>query len=167
MAFLLAWVLLAWAAPTEAALDRGRPACDYCRMILTDPRFGAELTLRSGATRIYDALECMAAAVLTDSVAIADVRQVRLADHARPGQRLDLREAVFLHCPSIESPMGQSLLTVGRGVPADTTCRAGNGERLDWRGVLVRVDSTWFQGRLPVEPHARFPALRRSDARRR
>jgi len=167
MTLLLAIALLALAVPARAALDRGRPACDYCRMILTDPRFGAELTLRSGATRVYDALECMAAAVLTDSVTIADVRQVRLADHARPGRRLDLRDAVFLHCPSIESPMGQSLLAVGRGAPADTTCRAGNGERLDWRGVLGRVDSTWFQGKLPVAPHARFPSLRPSAPRGR
>jgi len=63
--------------------------------------------------------------------------------------------------------MGQSLLAVGRGPSADTTCRGGAGRRLDWRGVLERVDSTWFQGRLPVGPHVRFPALRAADGRRR
>jgi copper chaperone NosL len=150
--------------PAPAALDAGRPACDYCRMLLEDPQFGAELTLGSGRKKIYDTVECMASAVLTDSVAVSDVRTLTLVDHARPGNRVPIDRAVFLHCPEIASPMGQSLLAFRTSAEADSTCPSPRGTRLDWRGVLTQVNATWFQGKLAVEPHVKFPRLKTSTS---
>ena len=140
----------------RAAVDQGRPACDYCRMILTDRHFGAEITLRSGTVKIYDAVECMAAAVLTDSVSQKDIRAVTLVDHAEPTARVPLDRTVFLHCPGLESPMGQSLAAFRSGVQAQEACTTG-GSVLDWRGVLTQVNATWFQGKLSVDKHAGVP----------
>lgn len=169
---LLAAVLVLFASLSpcraRAALDAGRPACDYCRMIFTDPRFGAEITTRSGQLKIYDAIECMAAAVLTDSVPQRDIRGVFVRDHDAPHARIALSRAVFLHCPKLESPMGQSLLAFGSRARARQACRSLEGRVLDWRGVLTQVDSVWFQGRLAVESHmgpitrARRPVKRAS-----
>jgi len=147
---------------TPAAMDAGRPACDYCRMLLEDPGFGAEITLGSGTKKIYDTVECMASAVLTDSVAVRDVRALTLVDHARPGSRVPIDRAVFLHCPEITSPMGQSLLAFRSRAEADSTCASPRGTLLDWRGVLTQINSTWFQGKLAVEPHVKFPRLKTS-----
>ena len=151
---LLALGIAAGAA--SAAVEAGRPACDYCRMIFQDPRFGTEVTLRSGRKKIYDAVECMAAAILTDSVAVRDIRAVTLVDHSRPGVRVPLDRTVFLHCPDEESPMGQSLLAFGSRASADSTCPAPSGTILDWRGVLEQVNSVWYQGKLAVEPHVKI-----------
>ena len=161
-AIAAALLAIAALAPTNApaALDEGRPACDYCRMIFTDPRFGVEVNLKSGARKIYDAVECMAAAVLTDSVAVRDVKSVTLVDHARPGTRVPIERAVFLHCPEQESPMGQSLLAFATKAEADSTCPPRRGTRLDWRGVLTQVNSTWFQGKLAVEPHVKLASAK-------
>jgi copper chaperone NosL len=153
-AALLALGLAAGAA--SGAVEAGRPACDYCRMIFEDPRFGTEVTLKSGRKKIYDAVECMAAAVLTDSIAVRDIRAVTLVDHARPGVRVPLERTVFLHCPGEGSPMGQSLLAFGSRASADSTCPAPNGTILDWRGVLEQVNSVWYQGKLAVEPHVKI-----------
>jgi copper chaperone NosL len=147
---------------SPAALDEGRPACDYCRMLFEDPQFGAELTLGSGRKKIYDSVECLASAVLTDSVAARDVRALTLVDHARPGTRVSIDAAVFRFCPALPSPMGQSLLAFRTRAEADSTCPAPSGTPLDWRGVLARVNHIWFQDRLAVEPHVKFPRLKPS-----
>jgi copper chaperone NosL len=131
-------------------------------MLLEDPRFGAEITLGSGRKKIYDTVECMASAVLTDSVAARDVRALTLMDHARPGTRVPIDRVVFLHCPEIASPMGQSLLAFRSRAEADSTCGSLRGTLLDWRGVLTQINSTWFQGKLAVEPHVKFPKLKSS-----
>jgi copper chaperone NosL len=148
--------------PAPGVVIEGRPACDYCRMLFEDPAFGAEVVLVSGTKKTYDAVECMAAAVLTDSVAVRDVRSLMLVDHARPGTRVSIDRAVFVRCPEIQSPMGQSLLAFRTRAEADSTCPAKRGAVLDWRGVLTHVNSTWFQGSLEVEPHVTFPRLRTS-----
>jgi hypothetical protein len=166
--FALALALVAAAsAPghAAAAVIEGRPACDYCRMLFEDPRFGAEVTLVSGAKKTYDAIECMAAAVLTDSVAVRDVRSITLVDWARPSSpksSVAIDRAVFLHCPELTSPMGLSLLAFRSRADADTACPARRGTVLDWRGVLTQVNSRWFQGSLAVEPHVKFPRLKPS-----
>lgn len=165
--FALAFALFAVALPpgnAPAALDAGRPACDYCRMLFEDPRFGAEVTLGSGTKKIYDAIECMAAAVLTDSVAVRDVRTITLVDHARAKSPVPIDRAVFLHCPELTSPMGLSLLAFRSRAEADSSCPARRGTVLDWRGVLTQVNSRWFQGRLAVEPHVKFPRLKPSSS---
>ena len=153
------------AAPARAALDAGRPACDYCRMIFEDPAFGAEITLRSGQRKIYDAVECMAAAVLTDSVSQRDIRAISLVDHDAPHERLPLARAVFLQCRAFESPMGLSLAAFPTRARASAAGGAGMGRVLDWRGVLALVDSTWFQGRLSVERHITHPRAKRTPSR--
>ena len=131
-------------------------------MIFEDPRIGAEITLGSRAMKRYDAIECMAAAVLTDSVAVRDVRSVTFVDYARPATRVPIDRAVFVHCPEIQSPMGLSLIAFRSRAEVDSTCPGPRGTILDWRGVLTQVNGTWFQGKLAVEPHVKFPRLRPS-----
>ena len=150
---LLALAAFLHAGHALAALDAGRPACDYCRMILSEPDFGGEISTRSGHRRIYDTVECMAAAVLTDSVPQRDIRAIRTVDHDAPHARIPLDRTVFLHCPAIQSPMGLSLLAFASRARAERACPRHGGRLLDWRGVLALVDSTWFQGELAVEPH--------------
>jgi len=150
------WLVLATllhAACAGAALDAGRPACDYCRMIFSEPGFGGEIATRSGHRKIYYTVECMAAALLTDSVRRSDIHAIRLVDHDAPHAHIPLAHTVFLHCPAIQSPMGLSLLAFASHARADSARSHHGGQRLDWRGVLTLVDSTWFQGKLEVEPH--------------
>ena len=156
----------AGAGTVHAALDQGRPACDYCRMMFSDPAFGAEIAMRNGTRKIYDAVECMAAAVLTDSVPQRDIRAIRLVDHDLPHALLPLDRTVFGLCPSFESPMGLSLAAFGTRERAEHACRAEGSRVLDWRGVLTHVNTTWFQGRLAVEPHAGTHAPRSRAAPR-
>ena len=139
--------------PAQAAVDAGRPACDYCRMLLTEPAFGGEIRLRSGAVRSYDSIECMAAAVLTDSVAQRDIRGIAVVDHDAPHARLPLAGAALLHCPRIESPMGLGLSAFHDRVRARRVCPAPAGSLLDWQGVLAHVNRVWFLGKLSVEGH--------------
>jgi len=150
---LLVLATLLHAERARAALDEGRPACDYCRMILSEPGFGGEIATRSGQRKIYDTVECMAAAVLTDSVRQRDIHAIRLVNHDAPHAHIPLAHTVFLHCPEVQSPMGLSLLAFASRARADSACVHHGGRLLDWRGVLTLVDSTWFRGRLAVEPH--------------
>ena len=165
---LLSWLMLVAgldADTARAALDAGRPACDYCRMIFGEAGFGGEIATRSGQRKIYDSVECMAAAVLTDSVSQGEIRAIWLVDHVAPHARLPLPSAIFLHCPALESPMGLSLAAFATRRSARRACSASSGRLLDWRGVLTQVDRTWFQGELSVERHAAIPHMSRARHR--
>jgi hypothetical protein len=152
---LLALLLAAALVPGGAAASHSGPrTCTYCLMPIDDPGFGGEVRLRSGKVRVYDSIECMAAAVLTDSVPRAQIRAITVTDHDAPHAQLPVGHATFVHCPRIHSPMGQDLLAVRGRAGAQATCPAPEGAVLDWRGVLTRVNAVWFQGKLSVQDHA-------------
>lgn len=157
-AALAAGLATASVAPRPAT-GAGRPAaCDYCRMRIEDPAFAGEIAGASGRRWRFDAIECMAAAVLTDSVPSRAIRAIEARAHAQPHAPLDARRARYLRSAGRPSPMGLNLSSYADRAAAEAARRRHGGEVLDWRGVLAAVDSLWFQGRLDVERHARPPA---------
>lgn len=166
---LLAAALLLGAALPAAAAKPARPpaaraakppGCAYCRMLVADTAWGGTIVTTSGRRLRYDAIECMAAAVLTDSVPLRTIRTIGATDHAPPHRPLDVRRAVFLRSPALRSPMGLDFSAHA----GDSAARAAQlrhfGELLSWRGVLARVNNLWFQDRLDVERHAGAPGGR-------
>jgi copper chaperone NosL len=148
-------------AAQAAGPAAGEPAprgCDYCRMRIEDPAFEGEITGERGRRWRFDAIECMAAAVLTDSVPPRAIRAIAARAVARPHAPLDVHRARFLHGPGLPSPMGMHLSAHASESAALAARRRHGGRLLDWRGVLATVDSLWFQGRLDVDRHARLPA---------
>jgi len=169
MAFVAALAALALAPGAALALlDEGRPACDYCRMIFDEhPLCGGEILTRSGARKIYDSMECMAAAVLTDSVPQRDIRAIALVDHAHPTMHVPLARAVLVHCPEMETPMGLSLVAFRTRADAQRACPSRAVRFIDWRGVLTHVDTTWFKGSLDVDRHVGAQGAKPRAAARR
>jgi copper chaperone NosL len=154
LAVLVTLAAVAPARDASGALDQGRPACDYCRMIFTEPAFGGEVRTRSGRRLIYDSIECMAAAVLTDSIPQRDIRSITVVDHDPPHARLPLSRTTLVHSARIESPMGQGLFAVRDSTRVPASGDDPTAHRLDWRGVLEHVNRAWFGGKLSVESHA-------------
>jgi len=169
-ALLAAVLLLGAALPPGAALSPGAaaaaaplarpatpPACAYCRMLVEQKAFGGTIVTTAGRRLRYDAIECMAAAVLTDSVSSRAIRSMTVPDHAPPHRPLDVRRAVFLRSPGLHSPMGLDLSAHAGDAAARAAQRRHPGARLDWRGVLAYVNHAWFQDKLDAGRHARPP----------
>ncbi len=158
VATTLALGLAAGGAASAAGPAPAPRGCDYCRMRIEDPAFEGEITGERGRRWRFDAIECMAAAVLTDSVPPRAIRAITARAVAPPHAPLDVRRARFLHGPGLPSPMGMHLSAHAGEAAALAAKRRHGGRLLDWRGVLATVDSLWFQGRLDVDRHAGLPA---------
>lgn len=137
-------------SPAAARLDQGRPACDYCRMIITEPAFGVTATLRDGRTMIFDAIECAAAAALTDTLPARQMRTLTFADHDAPHTPLPLARTTFVYSAALESPMGQGLLAFKSTARAKAVAAGKPYTLLDWKGVLARINQVWFEGKQPM-----------------
>ena len=58
--------------------------CAYCRMQISDPRFGAELVTTKGKVYAFDSIECLVA-FYRQANAAHDVRSVWVSDYRNPG----------------------------------------------------------------------------------
>ena len=111
----------------------GTETCEYCRMVITDRRFGAEVMTTSGKAHMFDSIECLASyvAALDDQ---QKVKSVWVTDYAAPGTLIPAESARFLRVgDGPGSPMGLGLRAFS-AAPFGAT-----GEVLNWSDVLALV----------------------------
>ena len=92
--------LIVWPAALIAGEDRGRPTCDYCRMIITEKEYGGRIKTAKGKTLIFDATECMAAFVIKAMVKPAEIQSL-WSDALQPARQNAERQ----DCAAISSPI--------------------------------------------------------------
>lgn len=118
-------------------LMAGTDACEFCRMTVSDVRFGAELVSRTGRVHTFDAVECLASFYL-DAEARDDVRGVFVSDF-ESGRLLPADSALFLRGGSLRSPMGRSLAAFAPDIGGAAIVRRYGGTVIRWADVLQEM----------------------------
>jgi len=133
------WALGA-CTPSPQPIAYGRDACDYCRMVISDPRYGAELVTSKGKVHTFDSIECLAAYYLQAREGGA-VHSVWVSDYAHPGTLVPAAEARFVRAAGPASPMGMGL-TAFAADAEDAALRrsSGGAPPLRWEEVLALVE---------------------------
>ena len=131
LALLLLLVACAPSGPRPIAYDA--EACGFCRMTISDARFGAELLSSTGKVYAFDSIECLASYAASTTTA---PRGLWVSDYAHPGTFLSVDSAEFrrLDGPA-GSPMGKGLVATHRGTA--TGVLADARPVMQWRDVLV------------------------------
>jgi copper chaperone NosL len=135
----MAVAVVACAPPgPQAIADRGR-SCDYCRMTISDERFGGQLITRKGKAYAFDAIECLASYYLQNGAA-GDGSSLWVTDFANPGRWIEARNAMFVRNDAHQSPMGLNLVAL-RADADKAVAGQGQGTTLGWQEVLALVQS--------------------------
>lgn len=117
----------------------GRDECAYCRMVISDPRFGAALVTAKGRTVVFDSVECLASwyDLGRDERGRDGARSLWVSDYNRPRKLLDATRARYLRVAGPASPMGKGLIAVASD--ADARLVAGASETSGWDMVVATV----------------------------
>lgn len=140
----LRWLPLLVALTTVAACQRGsgpRPlvvgedSCDFCRMSISDTRYGGEVRTTTGRIVTFDAVECLASYIAAagdsarfDGIWVADFNG---------GGMVPAEGARFVSGGTLHSPMGRQITSfAASATPADLVAQYG-GEVLTWQQLLA------------------------------
>lgn len=138
---LPAVVLLAACHSGPPAITWGADDCDFCRMTITDQRFGAVATTATGRAVRFDAIECLAGWVAAQE---KPPRALWVIDGTHPGTLLPIAEAKFYRMPSGRSPMGRGLVAASTTGDLTTLGIASGEGSFSWdevRAMVARGDS--------------------------
>jgi copper chaperone NosL len=132
------FVLLACSTGNPRELQVGVDACEFCRMAISDDRFGGEVLLTTGRHHTFDSIECLAGflAAQSDStrirgVWVSDFEQRRL---------VDAQSAVFVRGGSVRSPMGRDVIAFAAGKDAAELRNTYGGTVTTWAEVRAALD---------------------------
>lgn len=119
----------------------GRDECAWCRMTVSDQRFGAVLLTPTGKQEVFDSVECLAAATL----ALDSAEQARVAmrswvtDWLHPRTLVPASVARYLRSDGPGSPMGKGLQAFASLADAEREQHRTGGLTMSWDEVLMMV----------------------------
>jgi copper chaperone NosL len=126
-------------------IDYENDSCAYCRMMITDKRFGAELITKKGKIYKFDSIECLTAHVAQKTEDASAIESLWTIDFTRPGEWVHCEDAAYLHSRNLPSPMGAFLSSFQNKGELNAIKLKYEGENLDWSQVQVLVKNEWLK----------------------
>jgi len=121
-------------------IEYGADACGFCRMTISDARYGAEAVTKKGRVYKYDSVECLASALAGEGeYSATDVEGVYVTDFLRPNTLIDAATAVFLQSDKLPSPMGLNLTAFVSKDDAANLQKERGGSVMDWDAASAFV----------------------------
>ena len=109
--------------------------CDFCRMTISDSRFGGEAVLATGRVKKFDSVECLAS--WARSTAGKSGGTLYVIDLQHPGSFVPATSAGFLKGATLKSPMGQAILSFADTARAEQQRTMLGGTVLTWAQLLA------------------------------
>ncbi len=91
------------------AFRLGRDACDYCKMTISDARFGAQIITNKSKIYKFDDPHCILAFLEEGQLAKEDIAEVYFSDFNAPHDLLNVEDVHFLQSPKFNSPMNGNI----------------------------------------------------------
>ncbi|MBI4946986.1 MAG: nitrous oxide reductase accessory protein NosL [Bacteroidetes bacterium] len=113
----------------------GKEQCAFCKMTISDSRFGCELLTKKGKVYKFDASECMINYISKNKVEEGTIYSLLTTDYSSPGKFINARNALFLISNSIQSPMGANLAAFAE----KKTAGAYDGNLLSWEQIFMEI----------------------------
>ena len=139
---LIAFLLACSSEPTP--IHFGEDGCDYCRMNISDHRYGGELMTNKGKVYKYDSIECLAAYILENKPGSDDIQNIWTIDFNNPKNFIDAARAWYVHSELLKSPMGLNLSAFKDKSLAESVENVFPGELIRWDEVKKIVQKKWL-----------------------
>ena len=87
----------------------GKDNCDFCKMTISDKRFGAEVVTKKSKIYKFDDEHCVVQFLKEGTVVSGDIAGVYFVDFSAPNNLIDAKKAFFLQSPDFKSPMNGNI----------------------------------------------------------
>jgi copper chaperone NosL len=125
--------------PTPEPLRLGEDNCYFCKMTLTDRRYGAELVTKKGKVYKFDDLNCLCNFIKMGEVTPENTA-FTLAVDFKSGQLVDVTQSYFLGNEALKSPMRADIACFSNQTDRDALkSELGNGIEKSWPEVKAEL----------------------------
>jgi len=141
---LLLLALFAGCRPKgPVAIEYGQDICAFCKMIIADPRFGAEVITKTGKVYKFDSVECMVAHIMYD-LGFDNVEAAYVTDFANPGKLIPAEEAYYLQSTRLRSPMSLGIAAFSSKKDLEKLKAEVDGLELLWKDLPNVIRESGF-----------------------
>lgn len=113
----------------------GQDNCDYCKMTISDNRFGAEIVTKKSKVYKFDDEHCVVAFLNSNKIAKPGIAGIYFTDFSNPHQLIKAEQAFFLQSPSLKSPMNGNIAAFSQEDSLDKMLPSFYGNKISWEDV--------------------------------
>ncbi len=136
---LLTIITLASCGSEPEPINYGHDECEFCRMLITDNKYGAELVTDKGKIYKFDSIECMIEFSLVKNTLGDTNNKLLITDFNNPGNLVDARKYFYVKNDKFRSPMGLNVTAFSSEEQAQKFISENGGEKLSWVEVIELV----------------------------
>lgn len=130
---LLAAGLLSCGSDGPQVIKLNIDGCDFCRMTISDGKFGAEITTKKGRVYTFDDLSCMIAYLHENDA--DNIQNYYICDFPEDNQLTDATAAWYVTHKNIRSPMGGNTAAFSSRQAAEAFAAEHGATVADWKRV--------------------------------
>jgi copper chaperone NosL len=127
--------LVACSARGPEPITLNEDQCDYCRMTISDARFGGEAVLGTGRVKKFDSAECLLGWARATPAGARGALYV--IDLQHPGTFVKAETAGFLKDAFLKSPMGAAVVSFADTTIAEQQRAVLGGKVMSWAQMLA------------------------------
>ena len=133
--FLLTFLSSCTATPEP--IITGVDQCCYCRMVVSDPRFGAEIITVKGKKYKFDDMHCLLSFIHQQVIHPTEIKEVYLVDYAAAGHPLiQSATSLLLQSEAFKSPMNGNIAAFSEKGKRDQLMEAYKGSSVSWNQLI-------------------------------
>ena len=114
--------------PIKTGVDQ----CYFCKMTVSDARFGAEMVSKKGKVFKFDDISCMLSYMKMDEQQMKDEGKFYVVDFCGAHTLLDAQQAKFLKSDALKSPMGGNVAAFQHADSLRNIQQQFAGNQLQW-----------------------------------
>lgn len=132
--FILA-SLFACANEGPQPINYGKDQCVYCKMTISDARFGSQLRTTKGRTYNFDDLSCMVAFAKDETMFQGEIDKLYVPDYSQDQKLYPVEEMFFLKSEGLKSPMRGDIAAFKNEADLQRVQKEIGGEVVSWEAI--------------------------------
>jgi copper chaperone NosL len=113
----------------------GQDNCDFCKMTISDKRFGAELVTKKGKVFKFDDSHCLVSFIRSQKKDEQTIGEVYFTDFIAPNKLVNVKQAFFLQSPSLKSPMNGNIAAFSHQDSLNNMLPKYYGNTISWEDM--------------------------------
>ncbi|NUM31247.1 MAG: nitrous oxide reductase accessory protein NosL [Bacteroidetes bacterium] len=114
----------------------GKDNCHYCKMTITDTRYGAEIVTNKGKIYKFDEISCLLNFINEEEIEDAKIKGIYISDFCGNNLLIDKNQAFFMQSDSLKSPMGGNIASFSNNDSSKIYSEKMSGKIFSWSEVV-------------------------------
>lgn len=117
-------------------ITTGKDNCNYCKMTITDAKYGAELVTKKGKVYKFDDVHCLLSFIQTKMIDKKEINNIYLVDFAGNHSLIKARESFLLQGDIIKGPMNGNIIAFKNKDSMKVMANQLNAVAVSWDNLI-------------------------------